>query len=1173
MKKFLKKFSILCLAVVSLVSVTCFFGGKKTDNNIMAEAVSTYYYEKDQKYLSDIIGDGGTSLKNYNLTKYYPLISENQTNSNLCWIYSSTKALETSFMVQTGEYYNFSEVGEAYLYYANSDSVSMDFGANFNKYVSFYQDYGLILESDFSNTEFQALNSNNDSKTYYSYVNNYATKKYNSLIKPYDVAKNSYYTQFDIENKREIVKNFILNYGAVFAGIEGGNKGTIENPNYVGCFYFDSDAGTNTDNIYNFYSYERSSTLSYTKLNGDHAITLVGWNDEISFGSGKTGAFIAMNSWGFEPGRTDVSTGAYYINSCEYFYIPYDYEFLYSTIGGFIIDTDASQDVEVVSSSTSSFSEILPNAKKLDNYFCYNDDVSVTYKINDVDFNNLKIKISNSSIDFTNYFKFYYDMEQNYVTITLRPGITDFYGGYYTINFYNGETLIIKKSLYIFSGTEIGGFKFMYNTTKSSETDTYALNNAFLSSNNTATIYVSGNKDYYFFSFNYATLTSYSKISGHKNYNYLPPEISDISVISASGTSYIENTSDLFLENTTISSNVNNTFFYQIGSITLLKHLKNSMVRFKITINSALYDCEREFVINMFVSELNVSEATTSKLNLIRYELDGGVNNAENITKYPSALKLVDSGLSTERYEKIDANMTPITLKNPTKNDYEFVGWYLNSDFTGDVVTQITKLDGNIVLYAKWIEKTGEDYFELSLTLNSVFDHNNVSKSFWIDEKGVYQGAAYGDKLKLELELIEKPDSGISGYDYQVVYYLNYYRLNGSNKENEQLVSGDMLGNSHIFEIGYPNLFSGKVEFMVDVVVYIGSYKVTEQVSKTVNIAKKEVVFTFSDLIEVYNGTSQKPTVTATGFFEEDYSSLFVLKCDSNDNIAKNAQSYNFYIDRLNNSNYDFDTDKSRCVFTISPKPIAVTWSGSENSKTLTYDANNHFPSYSFESNAICTGDVVRPVFNYSECKDAGTYKIKIVSVDNQNYQVITTDAVEYTLVINPASITINFYNTTDRLQTKIGKRKTPRYTVEGQYYSSDDLQVEIKSQALSATKSGTYKISCELGNNNYDYTVKSATYTLTGYYYIYYQLSNGTTITERVEEGQQPKGVTKEDFNAPRFSSISYSDDFSATGKDLYVTVSLKDYSGLVYTAIFIGVFLLVCLIYYIKRRESKVR
>ena len=42
------------------------------------------------------------------------------------------------------------------------------------------------------------------------------------------------------------------------------------------------------------------------------------------------------------------------------------------------------------------------------------------------------------------------------------------------------------------------------------------------------------------------------------------------------------------------------------------------------------------------------------------------------------------------------------TLPSPYKNGYKFEGWYLNSDFSGNAITSITEIDGNIVLYAKW---------------------------------------------------------------------------------------------------------------------------------------------------------------------------------------------------------------------------------------------------------------------------------------------------------------------------------------------------------------------------------------------------------------------------------------------------------------------------------------
>lgn len=48
-------------------------------------------------------------------------------------------------------------------------------------------------------------------------------------------------------------------------------------------------------------------------------------------------------------------------------------------------------------------------------------------------------------------------------------------------------------------------------------------------------------------------------------------------------------------------------------------------------------------------------------------------------------------------------NKTDYTLPTPLREGYEFVGWYTNSDCTGDAVTNIT-ITSNTVVYAKWAQ-------------------------------------------------------------------------------------------------------------------------------------------------------------------------------------------------------------------------------------------------------------------------------------------------------------------------------------------------------------------------------------------------------------------------------------------------------------------------------------
>ena len=91
-----------------------------------------------------------------------------------------------------------------------------------------------------------------------------------------------------------------------------------------------------------------------------------------------------------------------------------------------------------------------------------------------------------------------------------------------------------------------------------------------------------------------------------------------------------------------------------------------------------------------------ITQGTTGNITLyakwelvsytINYELNGGTNAPENPASYN-----VETGT--------------ITLKNPTKDKYDFKGWYRTEDFTGDAVTEIAQgSTGNITLYAKWLE-------------------------------------------------------------------------------------------------------------------------------------------------------------------------------------------------------------------------------------------------------------------------------------------------------------------------------------------------------------------------------------------------------------------------------------------------------------------------------------
>lgn len=83
------------------------------------------------------------------------------------------------------------------------------------------------------------------------------------------------------------------------------------------------------------------------------------------------------------------------------------------------------------------------------------------------------------------------------------------------------------------------------------------------------------------------------------------------------------------------------------------------------------------------------SNRTAKNRYSINYELNGGINNADNPVEYE---------------EENEA----IVLKEPYKEGYKFVGWYTDSDFK-DAISQIpANSSKEYVLYAKWEKENAE---------------------------------------------------------------------------------------------------------------------------------------------------------------------------------------------------------------------------------------------------------------------------------------------------------------------------------------------------------------------------------------------------------------------------------------------------------------------------------
>ena len=1161
MKKIFKKFSGIIFVFFMLFSIA--FIDVEKNTGVVEESEAAYVVANDPKYINSLISSNIELEAEYNLSDYYPMVNENQKDSSFCWMYASMKSLESALMIQKNEYYNFSEIGLAYLDYVDrveriGTTERFNLGGNFIDFYKAYQDHGLVLESDFSNDNYSGINSS----TYrdYIYVKDMATKELNSAIKPFMLGTEMSTMGVDNSAKIKLVKKFVKTYGGMFAGIEGvaADGGSVGK----GCFY--SNNTPNKANVSKFYSVNRGphmgngSSNKYQPLDEYHAITIIGWDDNVYIGPQENGAFLVMNSWGF-----DEAT------SIRLFYVPYSYSYMISSCSGFICDEEP-ESISIESASESRFTiDILKGENDIDNAFCYDDEIWVNYKLDLTSLDNVDVKITSGNKNFNGIFSITSDNATKTVKVKLNNRAA-FYGGYYSVSFYNGSVLLGKRSIFIYSGTEQNYFK----ASSSLSFDSYALDNAFLSANNIATFNVpsiknGGGGNVFTLEFNRSPISSQTFVSLSNKASQIKSfsmEISDVQII-CSGNRDIE-------DDYTQEKLIDELFSYEIaeygnlfklkigresGSELKLEQFENCLIRFRLSINSSVYaDCEREYIFNLFISDRY--SANTSNLFSIFYELNGGENNEDNLTKYPRYNQIIPGDMV------YDPNMTTLELAKPTKVGSVFVGWFLEKTFINQVTQIDSNLQGNITLYAKW-ESLGTDYFDINLSLESAKDYNDNAKT-------LPTTLMYGDSISIRFDFIKKQPLEYNEYTVQYFFF-------GVEIVEDYL---NTLDTYKIFELNFPKLKSGNHLFSIKTKVRInGILEIVEESYISVYVDKKPVVFGFDNLVKTYNGKEQKPEVVMVeDFYAEDFENinkneLFNLACNVE---SKTVGKYNFYISSLNNNNYSFDqnSETSKCVFEITKRGITLNW----KEYNQVYDGNNHLPEYEVVN--IVAGDEVEfliTVLEYNgvaqhgsaECKNAGSYKVNIStsSITNKNYTI--SDVSDFVFEIKKSKIKIIMHSTSDRVQIKSEKRNIPEYSIVGVYLSVEDLKLNIITEALLATKSGKYTISCSVENQNYELEVVKATYTLTGYYNVYYQLSNGKTYTERVEEGKDPVGVTKKELGVSKFSKVDYSDDYLITGDDIYVEVEYKDYSFAVYSGIFASVGAIIGFVIYLKKRGSSVR
>lgn len=1145
---------------------------QKNINETHAEYVAQDYSAYTTQVATEIQNANLSTLEQkYSLKNYYPILTEDQTDFDLCWAFSSSKALETTLMIAKGEYYNFSEIATAYFTYLNGTNATIMSMGSFEKFDSTMRQSGIVNESDFSNDIMFQINELNHEN--FSYVTKLADKSIAEEVVPIYLPQNEILAPNpSIDSKDDtlaiyrsnVIKYYIKNYGGLNIVLPGNSN-----------FHFDENIGSNV------YEYGKTSSNEGESFIKQHAVVLIGWNQH---------GFIGLNSWGVDEDKSYEEVVITYDTMVNYyngtFFSGESKPFWlcgYKYVGG--------ETVSLVSSSASNFStNILVNSTNpMKNIFALNigantptcETVNLKYKINDVtSFETVYFTVYKGNEEVTSKFTdhYHYDNQAHTIELTLPTanandfgmGATNFAGGTYVVHFYEDVELIATKTFSIFTGTEVSSIEFSSASDYSSTYGTYYSNmNNFASSIGEETFHVAGDGT----GFNlviYLTEINEIKKADVAN-NYISARVNSTKV-------YNETTEEF--ETTTDSVVFANNGIGSIGG------LSKNMVTFQVSFGEGcigkIYNVEislyspfykqalqklnfKFFVETPTIIEDNGNTTTTYKPAFydIAYILDGGTNHVNNIHSYPQN------------------NLTTFTLEAPTRVGYDFIGWFTDAEFTNEIEVIDNSISGFLPLYAKW-SYSNTIYFTTDLNVSSIYNYNRTAK----DISGIdfSNGAVltYGESIAMQAKFNMTDE--IKAETFAFKYYIY---ISGNLYEEEMLVTYADKGNVQSLYtlnfggiddevLAFPNLEAGNYDVRLVSALVIEHGPKREDV-KTFNIeVQKKTVNLKYDVggsTVTYDGQTHLPSVEfdAATYYAEDAAEFANLTFKQS--AKRDAGTYDFSINDFSSDNYVLNADHKNQNYQlhISKKMLTLNWIV----KTAIYNGAPQSPKC--EPVGVVDGDKVSINFDRTGYINAGEYTFVVTTTTNQNYEIQKNQQVSFT--ITKAPLTVTFNEVEERAQKAIAYRKKITYTYDkSQLFGMDkieDLKIVGTSQGLSKMVAGSYRIygTYDEENSNYEISWVHADYILTGYYYIVYTLPNGTDYKELVNYGETPKGIPEDMLKVSGLKKIKYDKEITETGDDIYVNVTIVNYTYYVLIGGAIVGFVVIYFIVSRKVRRNKVR
>ena len=472
-------------------------------------------------------------------------------------------------------------------------------------------------------------------------------------------------------------------------------------------------------------------------------------------------------------------------------------------------------------------------------------------------------------------------------------------------------------------------------------------------------------------------------------------------------------------------------------------------------------------------------KAKFSKKYYIDYNLNGGT---------------IDESLVEEVVEGED--VTPLT---PERKGYDFIGWYDNDKFDGDIVTSVSK-EGTS-LYAKWELK--KPIITLSNDIDMVYGSeasisvlsvtHDLVKNFsyeWYKEGNDTAVSSQKDYV-----VDEVADSGsyyciisftIDNTDYDFrsdnvnvkiakatydMSNVSFMAENGTVNEDGTFVF-EYNGDTQYPTIKTDTLPSGvSVSYTGNMYAKVGysgtitavfsttsnNYEVPKSMTAEYQIVQRKIAVTFSVSDLVYDGSEKQITYTIDNLVSEDDS--LTLDIDfrnktGDDFKVINAGTYTVYVKGLSgNKNYALASNDYE--FTIESAEYDLSTVNIPDI-TYTYDKTAKTPDYSY-----LPSDLVPSIS--TELINAGTYNDIEVSFTCTNPNYVVTGTLYANVIIEKKVIGITWSNTN---LTYNGETQTPKATATG-VISGDEVSITITNNSKNA---GSYIAQILVDNSNYKY-------------------------------------------------------------------------------------------------------